>query len=193
MFSMKKLYRLILRILAVLIFLYIGFLFIKSRVSSDHSISLPEFSLTQSEKELHGPYQVTYVIDGDTFMTTIEGKETKIRLIGIDTPESVNEVNPEKNCEEGRLASAYTKDLLTGKNVWVEYDLNKTDEYDRTLAYVYLDEGGADMIQERLLADGMANVMQIGANIKYSVRFRMLKMQAQMQKKGFWEEGFWEN
>ena len=131
------------------------------------------------------------MIDGDTFLTVIDGEEIKVRLIGVDTPESVNEVNPEKNCKEGNIASDYTKKLLAGETVYLEYDINKTDDYGRTLAYVYLDESGSDMVQERLLKDGMANVISVGSNIKYLFKFRFLAAQARAKKSGFWAENFW--
>ena len=181
-----------LRLLSVaLVFLVIA-LYITNKHSDSNGISIPEITLpTVNSKDLSGPYHVLYVIDGDTFITDIDGVETKIRLIGVDTPESVNEVNPEKNCEEGRIASAYTKELLSDKNVWLEFDVQRNDDYGRTLAYVYLDNAGTDMLQERLLKDGMANMMTVGSNIKYLFKFRFDAAYAKSNKKGFWEEGFW--
>ena len=148
------------------------FSFITSQYTSEHEgLTFPSIDLNKEEKELHGSYLVSYVIDGDTFLTVIDGEEIKVRLIGVDTPESVNEVNPEKNCKEGNIASDYTKKLLAGETVYLEYDINKTYDYGRTLAYVYLDESGSDMVQERLLKDGMANVISVGSNIKYLFKF----------------------
>lgn len=76
--------------------------------------------------------------DGDTIVVTINGEETTIRMIGINTPESVSS-DESKNCEEGEEASAYTKSLLTkGDTLYLEYDEDCYDDYGRTLAYVWL-------------------------------------------------------
>ena len=189
---MKRLAKTILKLFLAAIILVAVFSFITSQYTSEHEgLTFPSKDLNKEEKELHGSYLVSYVIDGDTFLTVIDGEEIKVRLIGVDTPESVNEVNPEKNCKEGNIASDYTKKLLAGETVYLEYDINKTDDYGRTLAYVYLDESGSDMVQERLLKDGMANVISVGSNIKYLFKFRFLAAQARAKKSGFWAENFW--
>lgn len=83
--------------------------------------------------------KVLYVIDGDTIVVNYYGEDIKVRMIGINTPESVSE-NEEENCAEGEAAAAYTKSLLEGKTVWLEFDEEKEDVYGRTLAYVWLDK-----------------------------------------------------
>lgn len=191
---MNKLKKVILKLSGVILLLLIAAYFVstKPKTSNDNSTPSQNIITTHNDSyELEGPYPVLYVLDGDTFRTIIDGEEITVRLIGVDTPESVNKVNPEKNCEEGKIASNYTKSLLTGKEVWLEYDINKEDDYGRTLAYVYLDEKGSEMLQEKLLEDGMANTMTIGANIRYSLHFRMIAMKAKYNKSGFWEENFW--
>lgn len=144
----------------------------------------------QDEKELHGSYPVVYVIDGDTFIVDIDGVETKVRLIGVDTPESVNR-NEEKNTEEGTIAANYTKELLQGKNVWIEYDQEYRDKYERILAYVYLDSDGRVMLQDMLLENGFANCMRIEPNTKYANHFAELQEKARTESAGFWEYDFW--
>ena len=79
-------------------------------------------------------------IDGDTIlvMDSNTKKQLKVRLIGVNTPESVHS-DEEKNCEEGKIASLYTKaSLKTGMTVYLEYDVETDDQYGRTLAYVWL-------------------------------------------------------
>lgn len=87
------------------------------------------------------PVTVRYVVDEDTLTVTDEdGSEFKVRLIGCNTPESVSS-DENKNCEEGRLASQYTKSLLSeGQTVYLEYDNDCCDKYGRILAYVWLSE-----------------------------------------------------
>ncbi len=81
--------------------------------------------------------KVTNIVDGDTFDVTIDSEKFRIRLIGVDTPETVH---PTKRAEEsGKIASNYLNNLLTNKTVSLSFDNTKTDIYNRLLAYVYLD------------------------------------------------------
>lgn len=78
---------------------------------------------------------ITHVVDGDTIDAIIEGKKTRIRLLGIDTPETVH---PRKPIEEfGKEASEYTRKTLEGKNVWLTFDAEPVDHYGRRLAYIW--------------------------------------------------------
>jgi len=73
------------------------------------------------------------VIDGDT--VELEGSET-VRLIGVDTPETVDPRKPVQRF--GREACEFTRRLVEGKAVRLEFDLEKEDKYHRTLAYIFL-------------------------------------------------------
>jgi hypothetical protein len=78
----------------------------------------------------------TRVVDGDTIVVNIEGKEEKVRLIGVDTPETVH---PNKPVEHfGKEASEFTRKMAQGNMVRLEYDWQKWDRYGRLLAYTYL-------------------------------------------------------
>ena len=79
---------------------------------------------------------VERVVDGDTIIVQGVGR---VRLIGVDTPETVHPRRPVE-CF-GKEASAFTKRLLHGQRVRLEYDQERTDRYGRTLAYVYLSSG----------------------------------------------------
>ena len=85
--------------------------------------------------EFSGPYDVVRVIDGDTAILNINGEEKRCRFIGIDTLESVHP-DAERNTEEGKVASNYTKELLSGQHVYLEYDLAPQDQYGRELVYL---------------------------------------------------------
>ena len=107
---------------------------------------------------------VTYVIDGDTFIFQDKnGEEMKVRMIGIDTPESVHP-DETKNTEEGKQASEYTKGRLEGKEIGLEFDIQKEDQYGRTLAYVWLD---GKLFNKELLSEGYASLFTFPPNIKY--------------------------
>ncbi len=93
----------------------------------------------QPEKDFEDSpsYEVVRVVDGDTVVLAMDGKDTKVRLIGVDTPETVH---PEKPAEAyGREASRFTENLLKGESVCVEYEPgpSKLDKYGRLLAYLY--------------------------------------------------------
>lgn len=135
-------------------------------------------------------YDVVRVVDGDTIVVSVEGKEVKVRLIGVDTPESVHE-DETKNTAEGKEASEWTTNLLTGKQVYLEYDVENEDNYGRTLAYVYLDDG-ITMVNRLLLENGLAQVMTVQPNSKYADEFYDLQVVAREAGKGFWGTGFFE-
>ena len=80
-------------------------------------------------------YQVVRVIDGDTIKIDYNGKATNVRLIGVDTPETVHPSKPVESY--GKEASNFTKNLLQGESVYLRYDVERTDRYGRLLAYLY--------------------------------------------------------
>jgi micrococcal nuclease len=88
-----------------------------------------------------GTYRVVEVYDGDTIAVDMNGKIEKIRLIGVDTPETHD---PRKTVQcFGIAASEQTKQALTNQNVRLEADPTNTnrDRYNRLLRYVYLPDG----------------------------------------------------
>lgn len=136
------------------------------------------------------PATVTYVVDGDTVHVTLSGgKEEKIRFIGVDTPESTREVEP-----YGKEASAYTKNRLDGRKIWLEMDVEERDRYGRLLAYIWLEQPADDdesevrakMYNAELLLNGYAQVMTIPPNVKYADLFVDLQQEAREDNKGLW-------
>ena len=129
-------------------------------------------------------YNVVRVVDGDTIIISLNGKNERVRLIGIDTPESVHP-DASKNVAEGELASNFTKKLLEGRSVALELDVQERDHYGRILAYIYIDD---IMVNKLLLEKGMANVATYPPNVKYVDDFLDLERVAREQKIGFWAE-----
>ena len=136
------------------------------------------------------PARVTVVVDGDTVHVRLEnGKEEKVRFIGVDTPESTREVEP-----YGKEAAAYTKKRLEGKTVYLELDVGERDKYGRLLAYVWLsppENGGeaqtrAKMFNAELLLAGYAQLMTIPPNVKYADMFAKFQREAQERSAGLW-------
>ena len=123
-------------------------------------------------------------VDGDTIKLKVNGKKERVRLLAIDTPESVT---PDKPVEAyGKEASNYTCNLVKNANkIEIEYDINsdKEDKYGRLLAYVYVD---GKMIQEELLKNGLARVAYLYSNYQYTEKFKELENVAKENKKGLW-------
>ncbi len=140
-------------------------------------------SYTPPKPVLFGAYDVVRVVDGDTIIVSIDGNERKVRMIGIDTPESVHP-DQTRNTDQGKIAADFTAELLTGKQVYLEYDTDRTDDYGRILAYVWLD---GCMVEDMLLQNGLAETMRIAPNTKYALHFSQIEQNAQENRAGFWQ------
>lgn len=127
---------------------------------------------------------VSKVSDGDTFTIIIDNKKYGVRLIGVDTPESVHP-NKKKNVPYGKIASNYTKERLEGKKVILKKDVQARDKYGRILAFVYID---GKMYNEELIEKGHAKIMTVPPNVNNTERFKQLQKEAQKLKKGVWNE-----
>lgn len=145
-------------------------------VPTPKPVSEPEATTSKRIKT-----QVTRVVDGDTFEAMINGKKEKVRLILVDTPETVKPGVPVQPF--GKEASDFSKNLLTGKTVELEFDAQQRDKYGRLLAYVYVD---GKSVQEQLLEKGLARVAVFPPNVKYVDKYRAIQSKAQQQKIGIW-------
>jgi micrococcal nuclease len=129
-------------------------------------------------------YKVSKVTDGDTIHVNIEGQDEKVRLIGINTPETVD---PRRTVEcFGKEASTRMKEIAKGQIVRLEYDDSQSlrDTYGRLLAYVYLEDG--QMINRKMVAEGYAYEYTYMTPYKYQKEFRQLQSLAQSAKRGLW-------
>lgn len=111
------------------------------------------------------------VVDGDTIIVNLDGEQTRIRLIGINSPESVHE-DESKNTQEGRDASVFLKEYLADvKHVWLEFDVEPQDQYGRSLAYVWMNAEGTevadDMLNAFIVKNGYADARSYKPNVKY--------------------------
>lgn len=84
------------------------------------------------------PAVVTSVADGDTLHVKVNGREEKLRLIGVNTPEIAHPDLGIKEQPYGKEALAYTQKRLDGRQVYLELDVGERDKYGRLLAYVWL-------------------------------------------------------
>jgi micrococcal nuclease len=124
---------------------------------------------------------VSRVVDGDTVEVVFEGRELDVRLIGIDTPETVAPGDPVE-CF-GPEASAYTTERLEGQAVRLEFDVEVHDPFDRTLAYVWL---GEELFNETLVREGYALVSTFPPNVRYVERLRVAQRLAREEGLGLW-------
>lgn len=143
------------------------------------------------------------VLDGDTIKVTNlnNNKEYKVRLIGIDTPESSYNKKLERDVKRthkdeetiislGKKAKEYTYNVLKSyEYLYLEYDVTKYDRYNRILAYVYL--GNGYMLNLMLILDGYAKVYTIPPNVKYSNIFVKAQEFSRYYNLGLYRYGFY--
>jgi len=138
---------------------------------------------------------VTRAIDGDTLL--LETGE-RVRLIGIDTPELHQSSKLVRDAERnktsvsaiqqlGKRSYKFTKDLVEGKKVSVEFDVEKYDKYDRLLAYVYLNGEPKIFVNAEIVKQGYASLMTIPPNVRYADLFQKLYKEARDNKRGLWQ------
>jgi micrococcal nuclease len=125
---------------------------------------------------------VTRVVDGDTIeISPAIGGIEDVRLIGADTPETVEPGTPVQ--PYGPQASSFTKAQLEGKRVALEFDEQREDQYGRLLAYIHV---GGQIFNETLLSQGYAQLYIVSPNDKFEVRFRQAQEQARSAERGLW-------
>lgn len=133
---------------------------------------------------------IVRVVDGDTLVVDINNEEVKVRLIGIDTPESVASEEYLKktgktNSKEGKTATAVTKSILADyTDVYLQKDVSETDKYGRLLRYVWLsvpendtdiNEISTKMLNAMLLEKGTAKAVSYKPDTKYQDIFEDLE------------------
>jgi hypothetical protein len=118
---------------------------------------------------------VVQVVDGDTIRVVIDGQRYTVRYIGINTPETDEQLGPE--------ASAQNANLVLGKTVQLEKDVSETDQYGRLLRYVWL---GELMVNAELVRLGYANTSTYPPDVKYQTVFLTLERGAHEAGQGFW-------
>jgi endonuclease YncB( thermonuclease family) len=128
--------------------------------------------------------EVTRVVDGDTMDVSpqVQARD-RVRLIGVDTPETVAPGEPVEPC--GPEASAFTKEQLEGQQIELEFDEERIDPNDRALAYVWL---GDELFNETLVEQGYAEVTIFAPNDKYEDRLLAAQEEAQAEGIGIWAE-----
>lgn len=145
--------------------------------------------------------QVVRVVDGDTIQVDLDGERQRVRLIGINCPESVAE-EEYRNTAEGVDASDFTKSIVSeGDTVWLQSDQNDTDQYDRLLRYVWIelptdpfdeDEIAGKMLNAILVSEGYAEARVYDNDDLYADELDDLEREAVRNDRGvsyMWAEG----
>ncbi len=132
-------------------------------------------------------FVVSRVVDGDTIEVIKDNKEEKVRLIGINTPETVD---PRKKVEcFGKEASAHAKEILVGQNITLAFDDTQTkyDKYGRLLAYVYREDGL--FVNKHMIQEGYAYEYTYKVPYLFQKEFKEAQKQAESKGKGLWGAG----
>ena len=124
---------------------------------------------------------VTRVVDGDTIVVAGVGT---VRLIGVDTPETVDPRKPVQFF--GKEASEFTRRMAQGKVVRLEFDVQRKDKYQRTLAYAYLPDG--TFLNAEIVKQGFGHAYTTYP-FRYLEQFRQFEREARAAKRGLWGTG----
>ncbi|MEA2097514.1 MAG: thermonuclease family protein [Patescibacteria group bacterium] len=159
------------------------------------SLLLNDFVSTD-ERESHNSqddilHKVVRVIDGDTIIIRINDSPETVRLIGINTPETVD---PRKPVEcFGIEASNKAKEILSGKFVRLEGDylVGERDKYGRLLGYIFLEDG--TNFNKMMIVEGYAYEYSYDLPYKYQSEFKQAEKEAKEMEKGLWKKGVCEN
>ncbi len=138
----------------------------------------------KAPSNLKEKYKVVKVIDGDTVDVLIDGKVERLRLIGINTPETLD---PRKPVEcFGIEASNKAKELLTDKYVFLESDPSQgeRDKYQRLLRYVFFENGESFNLQ--MIQEGFAHEYTYDLPYKYQIQYKEAEKYARENKIGLW-------
>jgi endonuclease YncB( thermonuclease family) len=130
-----------------------------------------------------GPYQVVRVVDGDTIILLRKGKQERVRLLRVNTPESVHP-DKKQNTAMGVEASDFTKERLSGKEVMLEFEGEQRDHYGRLLGYVFV---GEENFCVTLVKEGFSPYYTAyGLSEKYDNEFRQAEREARDARLGIW-------
>lgn len=186
---MPRVYRQLIAGMVVLASAVIGCMTHQGYFSGEGKVSVP-FGTSYDYNDI----LVKRAVDGDTLVL---GNGERVRLIGIDTPEIHDSSKLYRDSQRsgqdiatikrlGQQSFAFTRQLVEGKQVRLEFDVEKRDRYKRLLAYVYLADG--TFVNAEIVRQGYASLMTYPPNVKHVELFQQLYRQARDEKRGLWRE-----
>jgi len=159
---------------------------ISATVGTISEVQEQQTETNNNQQETEKFYPITKVVDGDTLTINIDEQAQTVRLIGIDTPETVH---PSKPVEcFGVEASNKAKEILNNQSIRIEKDpaQGDYDKYDRLLAYVFLKDG--TNFNKMMIEEGYGYEYTYDLPYKYQAEFKQAEQQAKDQKKGLWAD-----
>lgn len=152
--------------------------------STSNTVHRNQASASECGIRVNKHYSIKKLVDGDTFWLEDGCEGVKIRLIGIDAPESKNSFGKIKEEPFGKEASTFMDQLLSGKMIKVEFDVDSLDNYGRTLAYCFTEDG--IFLNKKMVEEGMAMIMTVPPNVKYQEELYNAQVKAREERKGLW-------
>ncbi len=182
----------------IFIFLWCIMLFCGCQIAAEQlEQGLSQQTESVSQTEDIEKAEVADVVDGDTIKVYLDGEKYTIRMIGMDTPESVHP-DQSKNTIYGQKASEYAKEIFQeGQTVYLSKDVSDKDKYDRLLRYIWLEmpedvndekEIRQKMYNAKVILDGYANAYQYAPDDTLYSLFLSFETEAANEKRGLWAE-----
>jgi len=168
-------------IFVLLIFIIIAFpvtyLIRENTLNNSNKVNLHNLLMVYVERVVDGDTIIVNVTDNNFGLNTRE----RVRLIGVDTPETVHPTREEE--PYGKEASDFTKENLEGRYVYLDFDIELRDRFGRVLAYVYTENG--DHFNARLVKEGFG-IAYLNYPFKYMDEFSRYESQARQKRLGLW-------
>jgi micrococcal nuclease len=182
------------KVIFLVAILLLGALFVsRNQLGKTRQAQIVKINIPFGKAHNYSDILVTRVVDGDTLQLA---SGERVRLIGIDTPEmhesdklyrdSLRSGQDARTIKAmGKKAYEFTRALLEGKRVSLEFDVEKYDRYERLLAYVYLKDG--TFVNAEIVKQGYASLMTFPPNVKYVDLFLKLFREAHQEERGLWK------
>jgi micrococcal nuclease len=180
-------------LLLIGLFALTGYLFSGDLDPRYHSKEEVKWTIPWGKSYDYSNILVSRAVDGDTLV--LENNE-RVRLIGIDTPEMHESSKLNRDAQRsgqdvssikqlGRRSYEFTRKLVEGQRVRLEFDVERFDKYKRILAYVYLLDG--TFVNAKIVEEGYASIMTYPPNVRYADLFLKLSKEARENKRGLWK------
>ncbi len=127
---------------------------------------------------------VLRVVDGDTLIVMWEDRPSRLRLIGIDAPESYSHHDESLRTDLGESVSRVVTAWLEDRAIYLQFDRERLDVYERLLAYVWLDSH--TMVNEVLVREGLVWQHRYPPNTHFNDYFEILEEKAREEARGIW-------
>lgn len=192
--SMRKITVVIIAIITTIILAIYGKDVLNNKANNNYDVNIQnsdisKFEENQNSLSLEEAY-VTKVVDGDTIWVQINGKDYKVRMIGMNSPEYTKEIEP-----YGKEATEFTTNMLLNKTIYLQKDVSDTDSYDRLLRYVWIDKIDnitPDTVSKSLfnyiiVEEGLAKSKYYSPDISLQEYLDNAQNNAKRNKKGIWK------